>query len=139
VARIGSGNLNPVFTGRGANVAMFSDCLICDLLGQRERPRHIGRGRYWSMVRFPYLDLNAPDSRVLAKPDFGACVMDTRETAHKSLLDAERFPRKQCEEKVQIEAVCEGSKTIAQLRPKFLKKRSTPPTRQGWLGLIFWG
>jgi hypothetical protein len=56
------------------------------------------------MIRFPELDLNAPNVRVLAKPGFRACVMDTRETAHKSLSNAERFPRKQREEKVQIGA-----------------------------------
>jgi hypothetical protein len=64
-------------------------------------------------------------------PDFRACPVDTLETPHKSLSDAERFPRNQREEKVQIGAVCEGSKTIAQLRPKFLK-RCYPPKRQGW-------
>jgi len=71
----------------------------------------MGRGRYWSMTWI----------RVLAKPDFCACAVDTRETTHKSFSNADRFPRKQREEKVQIRAVCKGRKTIAQLRPQFLK------------------
>ena len=61
------------------------------LFCQRQRPFHIGSDRSGMLVRFPQLDLNAPNLAVLGEDDFRSCFVDSFELTHSRSLQF--YPR----------------------------------------------